>query len=254
MNPSVQEFENVLFISNIDNWAHFIEDVLPRIILASTTDKFDAILMGGKISELNREIIARFTKVPIISLEPDSTVRAKHCIIVVQEIRRSLAQTGKIEDLSLVDSELMRKMRESLESNADGATQRIYIGRSNNQFRRLVNRKSVEEYLTNSGFLVVAAENLGLQERLDLFASADVIVAESGAGLVNCYFCKPNTTVIEIRHPGMSKNLEYLDAAKICALDYRIALGTKASIFSRIFLGNDSFIVDLDKLKEKMIP
>ncbi len=252
VNSKVFEYANVLFISNIDNWAHFIEDVLPRVILASSTDNFEAILIGGKIIELNKEAIQRFTKAPIFTLATDSKISAKRCVVVVQEIRRALAQSGNIENLSLVDFELMRMMREKLQPAMNVSSKRIYIKRSNKQFRRLLNKKRLEKFLIDNGFETIFAERLDLQERLNLFASAEVIVAESGAGLVNCYFCKQDVTVIEIRHPGMRNNLEYIDAKKICLLDYQIVNGKSPSIFSQIFLGSDTFKIDIKSLKEKL--
>jgi hypothetical protein len=240
------EYGTALFISNINNWAHFIEDVLPRVILGQSDGNIEALLIGGKIQGLHLETISRFTDLPIIQLAASSRICVKHCLVIVEENRRPIAQSGEIDNLSLIDVELMRKFKETLqpsEISPQYVPGRLYIQRSNHQFRKLLNKKKIEKYLIDNNFRIIRTENLGLQERIDIFASASVVIAESGAGLVNCYFCRPGTLVIEIRHPAMFNNLEYLASVEISKLNYRFAMGSNPSNFMKILHGRDAYML-----------
>ena len=42
---------------------------------------------------------------------------------------------------------------------------------------------------------------LGVQEQIDLFAGAEVVVAPHGAALANLVFCPPGVRVLELFHP-----------------------------------------------------
>lgn len=79
--------------------------------------------------------------------------------------------------------------------------EKLYISRDRSRYRTFINDQEVREFLLQRGFREVFAEELSFREQVDLFASAETIVAPHGAGLSNLVFCRPGTKVIEIFSP-----------------------------------------------------
>lgn len=67
----------------------------------------------------------------------------------------------------------------------------------------IINEKELIQYLESKGFLIVALEELTIEEQAQLFNAAEVIVAGEGALLTNLIFCNSQrpVKVIEIAHP-----------------------------------------------------
>jgi capsular polysaccharide biosynthesis protein len=74
---------------------------------------------------------------------------------------------------------------------------KLYVTRRNAKVRRLVNEVEVADYLTDRGFEVVALEERPFREQVQLFAEAEVVVAQHGAGLTNLLFAQ-SPRVLEI--------------------------------------------------------
>ena len=76
--------------------------------------------------------------------------------------------------------------------------ERIYISRYNANYRNLINESDVINKLKNIGFRVVDLNNLEIDEQIELFSNAKVIVSPTGSSLTNIVFCNPGTKVYEI--------------------------------------------------------
>ena len=73
----------------------------------------------------------------------------------------------------------------------------LFLGRPVNGTRRPNNQDFVEKILVNQyGFYSPDLLKLGIQEQIDLFSAAKVIVGISGAALTNLMFCKPNSLIV----------------------------------------------------------
>jgi hypothetical protein len=74
---------------------------------------------------------------------------------------------------------------------------KLYVTRRNAKVRRVRNEAEVADYLTDRGFEVVALEERPFREQVQLFAEAEVVVAQHGAGLINLLFAQ-SPRVLEI--------------------------------------------------------
>jgi capsular polysaccharide biosynthesis protein len=80
---------------------------------------------------------------------------------------------------------------------------RIYVSRAEitRKFpllRRFLSEHKVQERLSEWGFTILTPENHSVDEQIDLFNKAEVIVGCSGAAMANTMYCAPGTTVVEI--------------------------------------------------------
>ena len=79
---------------------------------------------------------------------------------------------------------------------------KIYLSRSQ-QKRTFISEPRLEEALAAIGFEIVAPESHSIQEQIDLFKNAKVVVGAAGANLTNVLYCSPGAEVIEIQPYGM---------------------------------------------------
>lgn len=80
--------------------------------------------------------------------------------------------------------------------------ERIYISRKMANHRNVVNEKEITDLLVPLGFKSIILENEPIVRKIQIFQSADVVIAPHGAGLTNLLFCNPGTTVIELFSPN----------------------------------------------------
>jgi len=66
----------------------------------------------------------------------------------------------------------------------------IYIKRSTNIIRHLVNDVEIEEILIRYGFEIIESEKKSLAEQIQIFANARYVIGIHGAGLTNIIFRK----------------------------------------------------------------
>ena len=79
---------------------------------------------------------------------------------------------------------------------ATGGPLRVYISRRG-QKRPLINEGNLERALRNIGFAVVQPETLPIAKQIEIFRSAKIIVAPTGAALTNLLYAQ-KATVFEI--------------------------------------------------------
>ncbi|WP_052948609.1 glycosyltransferase family 61 protein [Mesobacillus campisalis] len=85
---------------------------------------------------------------------------------------------------------------------------KIYISRKNS--RKIINEDELFQVLSKYGFIKIELETLPVVEQVQLFSSAEVIIAPHGAGLTNLTFCRPGTKVLEIFSPTYITSLYWV--------------------------------------------
>jgi hypothetical protein len=99
---------------------------------------------------------------------------------------------------------------------------KIFISRRG---RRILNNETeIRELLIEYGFEIIEDTYRTVDEQIDLFNSASVIVAVHGAGLSNLVWCQPKTKVIELFYSGYNIPCFYylatvLDLEYACLFD-----------------------------------
>jgi capsular polysaccharide biosynthesis protein len=97
--------------------------------------------------------------------------------------------------------------------------EKIYLSRSSQQRRRLVNEAELAARLKGLGFVAVQPERLSVAEQAAWFSAARCVVAPHGAGLTNLVFAPPDAPVLELFHPHYH-NPCYQNLAAACGQSY----------------------------------
>lgn len=75
---------------------------------------------------------------------------------------------------------------------------RIYVSRRDAPNRMFINEEAVCSVMKMHGFDVVELTPLNLWQKIAVFAQAEIIVSQTGAGLANLMFCQSGTKVLEL--------------------------------------------------------
>lgn len=79
-------------------------------------------------------------------------------------------------------------------------TRRIYVGRKDAKWRRLINEAEIVEMLERFGFEAADPGAMSLDEQIELAASAQIIVGAFGAGMNLLLFAPEGTPVVELKY------------------------------------------------------
>jgi hypothetical protein len=235
------------------NWAHFVEDNLPSMLGLIHQDTSRFIYVSGILSSIQMEALRTlFPETTFIFMQENYNYQFDDVIINIHQDSRNDMIHGILSNRPMVDFENLLQVR-NIATNMIVSESRevlkIFISRSGG-FRPLINKKKIESIFKRAGFLIISAESIGFVERLKLFQQASVVAGETGAGLVNLYFCKAGTKVIEIRHPSIEKSLEHLALLRLTDHQYRNVLGRKANAIEMLRFGVDSYFVNEKEVED----
>lgn len=82
-------------------------------------------------------------------------------------------------------------------------SRKVYLSRANYS-KRSYNDSEIKDFLSKNGFETIYPEKLSIQEQVNLFGNANIIVGASGAALTNIVFCKKNTKIIVLAAQKLS--------------------------------------------------
>lgn len=147
-------------------------------------------------------------------------------------------------------------------STAHGLPRRIYLTRGTRRnTRRVVNETAILPVLKAHGFVVIDPGSLSVQEQIDHFAAAEVVVAPHGAALTNLNFCSPGVRVLEIFAPRYLNSCYWTITGNISGSRYRYLVGlprkTGSTDWGTLGVQDDitvdppAFAAQLDRLLEE---
>jgi hypothetical protein len=171
---------------------HWFCDVIPRLLCIKDRTK-DFVLLLPDTSYIRKIALESLGLLGIVFKN----------ILLMKEGRfyktKNLYFVSRVTASGRMDPQLMQKARELFGYKGPGGNQRIYISRNKARFRKVLNEQALSGILKQYGFEIIHTENLSLSEQMSLFSSASVLMGIHGAGLTNCVFMQPGSSVIELR-------------------------------------------------------
>lgn len=189
-----------LYLGGSSNVWHFYADTLRQVALLSCA--------GRRLSDFDH-IVARIPTTPVEKRFYDA--------LGLTEARlfdREACAHLKCEHLTFFSSPSSRRGRREVAALRElvfgitGATEpsptrrRLYVSRAKAVFRRVVDESRLVERLRSQGFECLCLEDLTPDEQIGAFRSAGIVAGPHGAGLAHVLFCRPGTTLIELRNPA----------------------------------------------------
>jgi hypothetical protein len=204
-------FNGRIFCSFEKNYFHFItEELYPIIRLYENNTMFYVIIAGN--SKWKEDLILSFCpKLKVIHINPFQYITADELFGVTKD------RSGYIHPNVIF---YLRKKLLSLNSIiSDTKNELIYISRRMALSRNISNEELFENKLREIGFNVIHTEDLNIEEKVQIFKSARLVVAIHGAGLTNILTMNVDSIVIELIDKRHFSHC-YKALAKILALNY----------------------------------
>ena len=194
--PPVQDFSgrllNLTTRGASNNYYHFMFDVLPRlgVFEESMSDhKVDSVLVPHQ-ARYQRELLEMVgLSAPMLQPQNRKAVRAD-CLVVPSNPNKDLTAPRWVTQW----------LRDRLPpSGANSDARRLYLTRGDRpNTRRYVYEAELWPALERRGFARLDPGTLSVQEQIDLFSAAEVVVGPHGAALTNIVFCRPGARVLEL--------------------------------------------------------
>jgi capsular polysaccharide biosynthesis protein len=194
---AAQRLEGVaatLAYGHADAYYHWLFDVLPRleILRLAGLDSWDHLIVNdARGATYECETLQRFG-------------------VPADRIRRLGDRTHFIADRLIVPSVVgtpvtvptwaYQVVRDRLlpPQPPSGPPLRLYISRSDTEQRRLADEDRLIARLEPLGFTCLTLSGRPLDEQIDLFSRAEVVVGPHGGGLANLVWCRPEVAVVEL--------------------------------------------------------
>ncbi|WP_052342752.1 glycosyltransferase family 61 protein [Bacillus sp. EB01] len=221
-----------------ENYYHWLYEVLPRIhLLEQRGIKPEYYICKYNALPFQSETLSQLGFLEkIVITNHDTHLQAEELIVPSQP---SYATKWGFDFLR----------RSFLKENSLKPSKRIYIRRKG--YRRITNQGDIDELLFKYKFLQVELETLSFFEQVQLFSSAEIIIAAHGAGLANLTFCTPGTQVLEIFSPTYITPL-YWTISNFGNLNYHYYIGQLSEQdkykSDQGWHGTDNIVINLSKL------
>jgi hypothetical protein len=106
---------------------------------------------------------------------------------------------------------------------------KIFISRKKAKYRKLLNEEAVLQMLSKYDVVSICLEDLSVDEQINVFSSAAIVIGVHGAGLTNIIHCSKTARVLEI-FPEYYHDPGYRILANALGLEYSFIIGNTENI------------------------
>lgn len=190
-------------ISAINNYGHWILDILPKLCLAEKykdLNDFDAIYLPNIKKKFQIDSLSYFRINPKKFID-GSVIRHIYAekLTIPQHPYWKINKT-QLDTVANIDPDIINLLKQKFTSiKNESKAKRLFIDRSDSNFfhNQIINYKDVSKILKDNHFKKIKLTELTFIEQISYFKNAEIIVGAHGAGLTNIIFCNPGTKVIE---------------------------------------------------------
>jgi len=261
----IKDFKDKTLITIADGFTtcyyHWMCDHLIRLNLVRENIKDDFLLVLPKgIYESNFCVksleMLGINKDRIIVIDKREVAKSNQVIFPTSIMGGSLKQTSYDPEIIKIRDQLLSycKIHNKLNFNLGN---KIFISRSKQKKRIILNQKEVDELLLKHGFSIVNMEDLSFEDGIAAAYNAKYIIGQCSSGLTNIMFAQKGTKVLEL-YPKksygdinggtwfseMSQAADLEHSYQYCEIDSK-------NIYINEFHTN--MIVDLEKLEKNII-
>jgi capsular polysaccharide biosynthesis protein len=205
------ELERGIFLSGLasDAFGHWFPEFLPKLMFLQQHPEFDntPIIIDKEIPESHIYHLKRLTNNPLLPITSNQTVLCKELLVAPSPTffpTEIFSQTIPPHVLSGYSLNAMQFIRGGLSvEKSICRNRRVFLGRRGMQWRKLNNEIEIEASLKKLKFETILIEDLSAPEQIELFQSAEWIVAPNGSALNNLIFSDINTKIVILSQPNL---------------------------------------------------
>jgi capsular polysaccharide biosynthesis protein len=219
--PAVEDMAGslgVLTTRGVDNYYHFLTDVLPRVELLRRANTEPERFLVNRRTAFQRQLLSA-VGIP----EPRVVESALHPHIRAEQLIVPSLPDSHLRTPPWIASWLRDQF---LPSGVAPPHRRLYVTRGNQKHtRRVENEAQVVAALAPFGFETIDPGALTFDEQVRMFSEAELVVGAHGAALTNLVFCPEGATIIELFSPDYVNVCFWALATAVGTLRYRYLVG-----------------------------
>lgn len=204
------------------NYSHALLDAMPRWGMAQELGIEPDVVVVAHRSPWDAQLVAHFglDRYPLVQPRNGMNIVATRLIVP------SLPNPEMCAPPAVTD---WLRARMPPRPDRDRAPRRLYVTRgSRPHTRRYVQEAALVEMLRPRGFEVVDPGRLPLQDQIDTFAAAEVVVGPHGTNLTNLVFSPPDVKVLELFAPHYLNPCTWAIVANLPGSVYRYLVAAPA--------------------------
>jgi hypothetical protein len=190
------------------HWAHFLAQYLPKLFYMKESGllKNDITILlpcykDSQIMEIIDNAVSPYKNIKIEYIDDNTEVRCKKLIYIpsasiLGDYGVSCSFLHALIPQTVIDVLKIHLVNPLLEKvNAVRRGDKIFLSRKGKN-RNLINYEEIEGYFEKKGFSIVEPHLLKLEEKVNLFHNASIIVGPFGSAFTNLLFCSKGTKVL----------------------------------------------------------
>lgn len=184
-------------IGKLNNW-HILIDFISRLYALSKTVPELTLIIPEKISGWEMETLELYR--PEFKRLDFRTIRSNEVFLCRDYYFSSFVATDAGPFYSPTIREWLRRPLQRIPHDVT-RRRKLYVTRINSKKRCLVNEAEVHQVMEANGFEIIRAEEYSVEDKVRLFAEAEMVVGPHGAGLANILFSR-DAKMLEIYDPS----------------------------------------------------
>lgn len=194
------------------NYFHWLIEALPRLIIVKITRPDCYLAVPAPVPEFIAMTAGLLGFNNLLPIAQEQIVKASHVL---------LPEATHVEGHQ--DPYLMQQVREQLLQGLGYQLKkpfrRIYVSRSRQRMRKLLNEAELDALLDRYEFETVYFEDMSFQEQVKTVLEASILMGVHGANLTNMLFMQPDAVLVELMNE-QAPNLVYFRMASYLSLHY----------------------------------
>ena len=220
----------IIFGSYMNQWGHCFQDLLYRLLAVGQDFQNIPVLVQQECPTNFLDLIQALFGFNDVRLIPKGvTIRVKRALVPLPRTSCPVGWSNS-EDIYrngsgwTIDPRGTRQLQIRAERELNlrhNPSKKIYLRRTEGQFRPLLNEKELCRGLEAIGFESVAMEDLPLREALSFLADAEIVVGVSGSQFLNLLLVPPGVKCAVITAPFQSP---YIVPQGLLAAGHKVSL------------------------------
>jgi hypothetical protein len=192
-----------------DAFGHWFPDYLPRLQFLRQHPDFDRlpIIVDEKMPQAHFDL-RRLAHNPLIRLKADESFVCGRLLVATPPSFTPVhlfPNDVPAREMPGLSPRALRFLRgvDDVNPNEPSRNSRLFLGRRGMRWRRLLNETEIATELAKYGFETVYLEDMGMEEQIRVFRSAEWIVAPNGSALLNLVFSDPSVRILILSQPDL---------------------------------------------------
>lgn len=221
------------------NFYHWLIEILPRLQLYDLSEHLQGlrIVVPNSASKFVKASLSLTKYIDKVWFFDDGVYQFKKLHILSR-----LSKAGDVSPLAV------KWLNENLvKPQISAPKKRIYVSRADAKYRFVSNESEVQNLLSDFGFETVVMTKYSLEEQMQIFQQAEIVIGSHGAAFAHSAFMNPGSVLIEFFQAGHLTDC-FFRIANLKQLKYGFLLGQ---------LDGLGFSVDTTQLRsilEKALP